>query len=71
LALFGPRSDAAIHRPQGPSTTVLAARDLAELPPGKVRAGLAAFLPPEIREAAGLSLTGTEPDGTDPLSSSG
>ena len=60
LALFGPRSDAAIHRPQGPRTTVLAARDLAELPPGEVRAALAAFLP----------LTGAEPGGTDPLSQS-
>ena len=71
LALFGPRSDAAIHRPQGPSTTVLAARDLAELPPGEVRAALAAFLPPEIREAAGLPLTGAEPGGTEPLSPPG
>jgi ADP-heptose:LPS heptosyltransferase len=67
LALFGPRSNAVVHSPQGPSTTVLAAADLAELPPAEVQAALAAFLPPALREAAGLPLTGAEPDGTDPV----
>jgi ADP-heptose:LPS heptosyltransferase len=54
LALFGPRSDATIHRPPGPSTAVLAAPDLGQLDVGEVRAALAAFLPAETREAAGL-----------------
>jgi hypothetical protein len=47
---------------------VLAAPDLVDLAPAAVRAALAAFLPPGIRDAAGLPLTGVEPGGTDPLS---
>lgn len=61
LALFGPRSDAAIHRPQGPATSVLAVRDLDRLDVPEVVHALAAFLPAEAREAAGLPWTGTAP----------
>jgi ADP-heptose:LPS heptosyltransferase len=61
LTLFGPRSDPARHRPQGPSSAVLAARDLADLSVEEVRIALAAFLPAAAREAASLPWAGTTP----------
>lgn len=68
LTLFGPRSDPALHRPQGvgqgASSAVLASRDLASLSAEEVRTALAAFLPAAAREAAGLPWTGTTPAAT-------
>jgi ADP-heptose:LPS heptosyltransferase len=47
LVLFGPRSNPAVHAPQGPAVVVLQAEALEALKVEQVRAALAGLLPPE------------------------
>lgn len=54
LTLFGPRSDPALHQPQGPASFVMAAPDLAKLEVKAVLKALAGSLDPAARAAAGL-----------------
>lgn len=51
LALFGPRSDPAVHAPQGRAVQVLRAEPIEALPVAEARAGLAALLGPAAWKA--------------------